>query len=190
MRIIILEGVVGTGKTTIANHLREHVPYSNLYRLGGHGVSSYDGWIHTKTMYDALETYLNSMKSVPMTLIFDRTFISEEIYCARGYRKYKTDFEKYVRSLDRLAEECTTHIIHLDASVDIALQRMQDRGDKAGHLEIIFKQEYENIKNEYYRVINNVNNITSNVYVSTVNTDGSQESVLEEIYKIIADDVL
>ena len=34
-KLIIIEGPQGTGKTTLANYLRENMPGSNLYRLSG-----------------------------------------------------------------------------------------------------------------------------------------------------------
>lgn len=39
-------------------------------------------------MYEALLDYLEKMVDVPMDLIFDRTFFTEEVYARLGYKKY------------------------------------------------------------------------------------------------------
>lgn len=80
-RIIIIEGPQGTGKTTLANYLRENIAASNLYRLSGQKDKSATGKKLSKKMYLALIDYLLNMEIVPMDLIFDRTFFYGRNIC-------------------------------------------------------------------------------------------------------------
>ncbi len=88
-RLIIIEGPQGTGKTTLTNYLRENIPSSNLYRLSGQKDKSPKGKELSKKMYYALLEYLKQMQDIPMDLIFDRTFFTEEVYARLGYKEYQ-----------------------------------------------------------------------------------------------------
>lgn len=99
-RLIIIEGPQGTGKTTLANYLRENIPGSNLYRLSGQKEKEETGKLISKKMYEALLDYLEKMVDIPMDLIFDRTFFTEEVYARLRYKQYSfTDV--YQSLLDR-----------------------------------------------------------------------------------------
>ncbi len=96
-RLIIIEGPQGTGKTTLANYLRENIPSSNLYRLSGQKDKSKTGKLVSKRMYLALLAYLKQMQDIPMDIIFDRTFFTEEVYARLGYKDYSfTDVYNYL----------------------------------------------------------------------------------------------
>lgn len=101
-RLIIIEGPQGTGKTTLANYLRETIPGSNLYRLSGQRDKTVLGKQYSLDMYNALLDYLKVMQNIPMDIIFDRTFFTEEVYARLGYKEYQfTDV--YNELLNRLA---------------------------------------------------------------------------------------
>ena len=99
-KLIIIEGPQGTGKTTLANYLRENISGSNLYRLSGQKDKSLIGKQYSEKMYNALLDYLEQMEEVPMDLIFDRTFFTEEVYTRLGYKEYDK-FELYNDLVDR-----------------------------------------------------------------------------------------
>ena len=100
-RLIIVEGPQGTGKTTLTNYLRDNLAGSNLYRLSGQKDKTQTGKEYSIKMYDALLNYLEAMQEIPMDLIFDRTFFTEEVYARLGYKEYKfTDvYEKLIERL-------------------------------------------------------------------------------------------
>ena len=100
-RLIIVEGPQGTGKTTLSNFLRENIPSSNLYRLSGQKEKTIEGKKQSIKMYDALLTYLESMQSIPINLLFDRTFFTEQVYASLGYKEYSFE-EEYHNYLERL----------------------------------------------------------------------------------------
>lgn len=103
-RMIIIEGPQGTGKTTLANFLRDNIAGSNLYRLSGQRDKSKSGLDKSIKMYDALLDYLKRMEDVPMDMIFDRTFMTEEVYARLGYKDYSftEQYQKYAEMLNNL----------------------------------------------------------------------------------------
>ena len=106
-RLIIVEGPQGTGKSTLANYLRENISGSNLYRLSGQKDKTITGKQYSSKMYQALLEYLNVMQDIPMDLIFDRTFTTDEVYARAGYKEYNfTDvYQKLVEDLAALNYE-------------------------------------------------------------------------------------
>lgn len=103
-KLIIVEGPQGTGKTTLANYLRDNISGSNLYRLSGQKDKKESGKNYSIIMYDALLVYLKEMQKVPMDMIFDRTFMTEEVYGRLGYKEYTftDEYKKYLRKLSKL----------------------------------------------------------------------------------------
>lgn len=100
-RLIIVEGPQGTGKTTLTNHLRETIPSSNLYRLSGQKDKTKTGEQYSIKMYQALINYLKNMQDIPMDMIFDRTFFTEEVYSELGYKEYSFH-EEYLKLVQQL----------------------------------------------------------------------------------------
>lgn len=101
-RIIIVEGPQGVGKTSLANFLRDNIAGSNLYRLSGQRDKSINGKMASIVMYNALLDYLEKMQNVPMDLVFDRTFFTEEVYARLGYKDYSFS-DIFIYLVDRLA---------------------------------------------------------------------------------------
>jgi thymidylate kinase len=101
--IIIIEGPQGSGKSTMANFLRDNLASSNLYRLTGIKDKSESGLEKNKTMYLGLINYMESLEDTELNLIFDRTFFTEEVYSKLGYKNYNFD-EIYERLLKKLSE--------------------------------------------------------------------------------------
>lgn len=101
-KLIIVEGPQGTGKSTLANYLRDNMSGSNLYRLSGQKDKTQSGLEKSIIMYDALLDYLEVMQNIPMDMIFDRTFMTEEVYARLGYKEYSFS-EQYFRFLERLS---------------------------------------------------------------------------------------
>lgn len=125
-RMIIVEGPQGTGKTTLTNYLRENIPSSNLYRLAGQKDKSESGKELSKYMYQIQLDYLEKMANVPMDLIFDRTFFTEEVYAQLGYKDYSfTDvYQELVCRLENIDYDVYLAILYLE-NQDIYLERLQ-----------------------------------------------------------------
>ena len=128
-RLIILEGPQGVGKTTLANYLRDNIAGSNLYRLSGQKDKTLTGLEYSRIMYDALIDYLEKMQSVPMDMIFDRTFMTEEVYARLGYKDYSftKEYNYYLSKLSSLKYEMYYFPLYLE-NVDLYRKRL-DRGE-------------------------------------------------------------
>ena len=101
--IIIIEGPQGSGKSTMDNFLRDNLASSNLYRLTGIKDKSETGFEKNKTMYLGLINYMESLEETELSLIFDRTFFTEEVYSILGYKEYRFD-EAYDRLVKKLSQ--------------------------------------------------------------------------------------
>ena len=124
-RLIIVEGPQGAGKSTLANYLRDNIAGSNLYRLSGQKDKTEQGLYYSNQMYDALIDYLKVMQNVPMDMIFDRTFTTEEVYSRLGYKDYSfTDsYDRYVNELARLDYELHYFSLYLK-NVELFRERL------------------------------------------------------------------
>lgn len=100
-KMIIVDGPQGTGKTTLTNFLRDNISGANLYRLSGQKDKTMQGLKYSTTMYNALLDYLTVMQDIPMHIIFDRTFITEEVYSRLGYKAYSFT-NQYNNLLERI----------------------------------------------------------------------------------------
>ena len=80
-KLIIVEGPQGVGKTTVTDHIRHTLPYTNLYRLCGTSDSSQEGKSKAAAMYKSLLKYIKDLENKSINLVFDRTFFTEQCYC-------------------------------------------------------------------------------------------------------------
>lgn len=118
--IIIIEGPQGSGKSTMANFLRDNLASSNLYRLTGIKDKSITGYGKNKTMYLNLIDYMKSLEETELNLIFDRTFFTEQVYASLGYKEYKFDdvYECLVKKLSELDFDIYFVVLYLkDTSI-------------------------------------------------------------------------
>lgn len=127
-KIIVVEGPQGTGKTTLTNFFRENLPAANLYRLQGQKDKTLTGKKYSIMMYDALIEYLEKMQEVPMDIIFDRTFFTEEVYARLGYKEYSftDEYERLLKRFDELDYDIYYISLYLE-DVELFRKRL-DRG--------------------------------------------------------------
>lgn len=100
-KLIIVEGPQGTGKTTLTNYLRDNIASSNMHRLSGQRDKSIEGLHNSIKMFNSYFALLKKMQRVPMNMIFDRMFMSEEVYSRLGYKEYDF-YEEYLNYLKQL----------------------------------------------------------------------------------------
>lgn len=125
-RMIIVEGPQGTGKSRLAGYLRDNIPASTLQRLSGQRDKTASGKQLSVYMYKILLDYLEKMSIIPMDLIFDRMFFTEEVYGRLGYKEYSfTDcYWNLVERLERMNYEIYLMILYLERP-EIYLERLQ-----------------------------------------------------------------
>lgn len=153
--IIIVEGPQGVGKSTLANYLRDNLPASNLYRLSGISDKTPTGLNKNKIMYLELINYMEALEETKLNLIFDRTFFSEQVYCALGYKEYKFDevYKRLVKKLSDLDFNIYFVVLYLkDVNLyEKRLKRESHHGYQAFSIENSINQQ-----NEYINLANNI----------------------------------
>ena len=125
-KLIVVEGPQGTGKTTLANYLRENLAGSNLYRLSGQKDKKITGKLVSTKMYHSLNRYLKEMEDIPMDIIFDRTFFTEEVYDSLGYKEYSfTDvYQELLKDFANLKYDIYIIFLYLE-NPDLYTERLK-----------------------------------------------------------------
>ena len=177
-RMIIVEGPQGTGKTTLANYLRENISGSNLYRLSGQKDKTINGKKASEKMYYALLDYLKNMEDVPMDLIFDRTFFSEEVYARLGFKEYSFSdvYEKLLKKLSKLDFDIYYISLYLKND-DLFIERLAR--DHHNNYQAFSKENSVKQQNEYRSIAKDLKNIP------TINVQEIAMDDFEKAYKKI-----
>ena len=159
--MIIIEGLDGTGKTTLVNDLlkKNYI----LVKQDFHHESHY-------------HKYVNVIRSSHNHSVSDRSFISEMVYGKILANTTKLSEEEF-DNLIKLYSEYKTRIIYLYASKDILLKR---RKDDIQDREVIFHL-YQKLMDEFER---RLDYISSYMDVLAINTgENNRELVLSIIFK-------
>ena len=183
-RMIIIEGPQGTGKTTLANYLRDNISGSNLYRLSGQKDKTVTGKNYSIIMYKALINYLKEMQKVPMDIIFDRTFMTEEVYGRLGYKEYSfTDtYKELLNDLSNLEYDIYYFSLYLKAE---ELFKKRLARDSHHNYQAFSVENSVNQQNTYLEISNELESI-NNINVYRIPMDNFEESYakVKKILKI------
>ena len=178
--IIIIEGPQGSGKSTMANFLRDNLSSSNLYRLTGIKDKSITGYDKNKSMYLGLINYMESLEDTELNLIFDRTFFTEEVYSILGYKEYRFD-EAYDRLVKKLSQ--------LDFNIYLVILYCKDTSLYEDRL----KRQHHNY--QAFSVENSVNqqntylHLLDEIEYDTINKIKLCVDDYDEAYKILIDSI-
>lgn len=178
--IIIIEGPQGSGKSTMANFLRDNLSSSNLYRLTGIKDKSITGYDKNKSMYLGLINYMESLEDTELNLIFDRTFFTEEVYSILGYKEYRFDkaYDRLIKKLSQL--DFNIYLVVLYCK-DTSLY--EDRLKRQHHNYQAFSVENSvNQQNTYLKLIDEIEYDTINKIKLCVDD-------YDEAYKILIDSI-
>ncbi|MDY3800960.1 MAG: hypothetical protein SOZ95_02870 [Bacilli bacterium] len=145
--MIIIEGLDGTGKTTLANDL-----LNKNYILINNNLTS-------ESHYDK---YVNIIKTSDINSVSDRSFISEMVYGKVLSGTTKLSEEEFI-NLVKLYSEYETKIIYLYASKKILLER---RKDDFKDSKVIFHL-YQELMDEFER---RLDYISAYIDVFSINT--------------------
>lgn len=182
-KIIIIEGPQGTGKTTLANYLRENIPSSNLYRLSGQKDKTVTGKEASLKMYNALLNYLEEMQGIKMDFIFDRTFFTEEVYARLGYKDY---------SFTEVYQNLTERITKLDYEIYLCLLYLvntnlyKERLDRGSHhnYQAFSIDNSVNQQNIYFDIGKELKNTKINVIELPMDNFEESYQKINRIFKI------
>lgn len=178
--IIIIEGPQGSGKSTMANFLRDNLSSSNLYRLTGIKDKTITGYNKNKSMYLGLINYMESLEDTELNLIFDRTFFTEEVYSILGYKEYRFDkaYDRLVKKLSQLDFNIYLVILYCkDTSLYEKRLRRQHHNYQAFSVENSVNQQ-----NTYLKLIDEIEYDTINKIKLCVDN-------YDEAYKILIDSI-
>lgn len=138
LRIVVLEGPRGAGKSTVARLLRSAVEGSTLINLTGFKEDGDTGLKKIRMYYKSLHMYLEllSTSNEDFTIIFDRTFFSEMVYSPL-YKSYDftTLYDYYCKDLLRVADTLDIYFLTV-WDRDILGERLtRDKVALFGHVE-------------------------------------------------------
>lgn len=112
LKISILEGPRGAGKSTVAQMMRHKIEGSTLINPTGFKEDGDEGLAKSEAYYEAWSLFLSSIQSVDQHLIFDRFFFSEIVY-SRLYKSYDASdlHKKMCKLLSRLDADVTIYFL-------------------------------------------------------------------------------
>ena len=173
-KMIIIEGPQGTGKTTLANYLRDNMSGSNLYRLSGQKDKSLEGIKFSIKMYRALFDYLKVMQNIPMDMIFDRTFPTEEVYSRLGYKEYSFNlsYKEFSSELNDLRYDIYYFSLYLK-NISLFKERL-DRPSHHNYQEFSLQNSI-NQQNTYLEIADELNQF-DNINVYKISMDDFDKS--------------
>lgn len=178
--IIIIEGPQGSGKSTMANFLRDNLACSNLYRLTGIKDKTITGYEKNKKMYFNLIDYMASLEETGLNLIFDRTFFTEQVYASLGYKDYKFDdvYEELVKRLAKLNFNIFFVVLYCDNT-----HLYEERLKRQHHNYQSFSLDNSvNQQNMYIKLIDEIKEENINkIKLCVDNFDKAYSTLIEEI---------
>lgn len=182
-RMIIIEGPQGTGKSELTTYLRDNIPSSCLWRLSGHKDKTENGKRLSEYMYQIQLDYLEKLSIVPMDLIFDRTFFTEEVYGRLGYKEYSfTDsYRKLVERLEKLDYEIYLSILYLE-NPELYLQRI--KRDQHHNYQAYSVQNSINKQQKYLELGEELKNSSINVMPLAMDDFTTAYEEVNKVYKI------
>lgn len=158
--MIIIEGLDGTGKTTLANDL-----LNKNYILINNNLTS-------ESHYDK---YVNIIKTSDINSVSDRSFISEMVYGKILSGTTKLSEEEFI-NLVKLYSEYETKIIYLYASKKILLER---RKNDFKDSKVIFHL-YQELMDEFERRLDYIS-----AYIDVFSINTGKKNCKQALAKII-----
>lgn len=185
MKIVILEGARGCGKSTLANMYRQSVPEVTLINPNGfHATNdiSFDKY-RIKEYYRILMDFILCQveSGLDYTLVFDRFFFTEKIFSSL-YKEY--DFTEYYERLlivlQGLSKMADVHIVHVTSDTSTLNKRLLNREKVQYDLVAENLEESLNQQEKYKELFENIG---GNIKFSTLNN--SEKTVKESFEELL-----
>lgn len=163
VKLIILEGTRGSGKSTMAQHLRSTIWGSTLINPTGFSDDGYEGLKKIDAYYDALFEMIMALERSKFdhTILLDRFFFSEQVY-SQMYKSY--DFtQAFWYYLGKLMSIADVKVFLFETSREELEKRLQrnkaslfdnieESADKSIAQQLRYLQEFKGIKNYLGRI--------------------------------------
>ena len=176
-KLIIVEGAIGSGKSTLSRSLRENIPNSTLLDLGSIGN---DSQAHSFIYHSNILSMLFDVKLVQSNFILSRSFISNEVYSRLGKKDYDNsdNFKYHVNRLNMLKMIYDIKIIILASNPDEFERRLSVR-EKFQYVKHSVEESIKQ-QREYLCIADELRE--SDLEVRVVNNGGLSQ---EDLYKLI-----
>lgn len=186
MKLIVVEGPQGCGKTTVTDYIRNSMKSVNLYRLSGSSDASINGKQKVIDMYDDLFDYIKKLEYKSINLLFDRSFFSEENYCRLGKKQYKftEEYEKFLKIFSELNFDI--YYINIYLKDRLQYQERLLREDKANVSYSAFSSENSVQQEKVYKeILNEINEKYPNIKTLDLNNSKNIFETEKQIKKFI-----
>jgi broad-specificity NMP kinase len=186
MRIIILEGARGTGKSTVARAVRQKIPEITLVNPTGFHLDGEEGLKKVVNYYYAWINMLSNLHNHNSTFVFDRFFFTERVF-SELYKSYNFNdyYEVFLEDLCNVAE-VDIIFLTINDTEELKTRLMRDKvpfGKAEENVTETLKQQdlYEDIMVDFFRDYSN-----KNARLHTIDTSNkTQEEIQEEVFKIV-----
>lgn len=108
-KLIIVEGSQASGKSTIADFLREQMTSTNLLSLSGVADKTITGATKSEIYHHQVLDMIRNTSKCSLNYILCRSFMSEKVYCNLGIKPYS-----FQREYDVLVEALNNLTVHYD----------------------------------------------------------------------------
>lgn len=186
MRIVILEGSRGVGKSTLARAIREKISEITLVNPTGFHLDGEEGLAKIVKYYREWINMISSLHSHDSTFVFDRFFFTEKVF-SELYKSY--DFNNYYDAfLEDLCDVAEVDVIFftIDDVEELKTRLIRDKVPfgkaEESVLETLRQQDlYEDIMVDFYR-----NYTSDSIRLHTIDTSNKAlEEIQNEVFKII-----
>ena len=183
-KLIVVEGPQGVGKTTITDHIRNVLPYTNLLRLSGFNDNSKKTLPKVVKNYKGMFSYLKSIQNSGINILFDRFFFTEEVYCRLGFKEYSFTryYNKFLKQLVDL--DFDKYYINLYVSnIENYKERLKRQGKAKVDYALFSKESSEKQQKMYLKIADELfAKCWPDITIKNVSTD---EGTIEQNQKLI-----
>lgn len=194
VKLIIVEGARGTGKSTLAQHLRSTIWGATLINPTGFSDKGYEGLKRIDAYYDAIFEMIKALEKSKHehVIVLDRFFFSEQVY-SELYKDY--DFSQtFWFYLGQLLAMTEVHVLFLQASEETFTQRL--KRDKVKLFDQVAENTEESLKQQLkyrqmFRMVNSyLGSIEYNKHIHDIDLDDfrTTEEFHERVMSLIAGD--
>lgn len=183
-QLIIVEGPQGSGKSSISRLLREKMLSTNLISLSGISDKTESGSTKSFHYHAAVLDMLFDCGKSGLNFVFDRSYLSEKVYCNLGYKPYTFQHQTDLLAdkLNLLNAYYDIYFIILTTNEETYHERL--KRDKAEYMKFSSENSIKQ-QNEY---IDELANLTANypsINGMVLTTTGkTPEQMVEYILKI------